>query len=328
MILVTGGAGYIGSHVVKLLLDSNFEVLVIDNLSTGFKKAVDNRAIFVEADLGNKEELDKMFIKFNITGVIHFAASAYVGESVLKPQKYYKNNVITTINLLEAMLSHKVEKIIFSSSCAVYGNPTGQVIIETEKNNPINPYGHTKLICEKILENYSRAYNLTYINLRYFNVAGGHPTGVIGEYHNPETHLIPRVLEHLLGKYKDIRIFGNDYPTKDGTCIRDYIHVMDLAEAHKLALVALLKNHTINEVFNLGIGKGYSVKEVISKCEEVSGIKANIRYENRRIGDPAMLVASADKAKNELGWVPKYDINHMVSSAWKWHQNNPNGYTT
>lgn len=319
MILVIGGAGYIGSHLVKELVVSK-EVVVLDNLSTGHRSAIDNRAIFFEGDLGNHKVLEEIFTKYSIDAVMHFAANSLVGESVIDPLKYYRNNVASTLTLLEVMLKHNVKKFIFSSTAATYGIPNVDIITENTVTNPINPYGQSKLIIEHILDDFSKAYDLNYVVFRYFNAAGAYETAEIGEKHDPETHLIPLVLQHLLGKREQIAIFGSDYDTPDGTCIRDYIHVTDLAQAHILGLEALLDTKVATVTYNLGNGLGFSVKEVIETCEKVTGIKANVVLSDRRDGDPARLVASSEKVFNQLGWKAKYQLEDIISSAWKWHQ--------
>ena len=273
MILVVGGAGYIGSHLVKELVEKE-EVVVLDNLSTGHREAIDSRAIFVKGDLGNEEDLQMIFSSYPIKAVMHFAANSLVGESVIDPMKYYENNVASTLTLLKVMMKNDVKKFIFSSTAATYGLPNVEIIDETSPTLPINPYGRSKLMIEHMLADFAKAYGLQYVVLRYFNAAGAHESAVIGESHNPETHLIPIVLQHLLGQRDKVSIFGSDYDTEDGTCIRDYIHVTDLASAHILALEALLTGKKLAEVYNLGNGLGYSVKEVIETCEKVTGVKA------------------------------------------------------
>ncbi|OAS88191.1 MULTISPECIES: UDP-glucose 4-epimerase GalE [Metabacillus] len=319
MILVVGGAGYIGSHLVKELIKTK-EVVVLDNLSTGHRLSVDKRAVFVEGDLGNLEVLEEVFTKYSIEAVMHFAAYSLVGESVTVPLKYYQNNVASTLTLLEAMVKHNVKKFIFSSTAATYGIPSVEVITEDTKTNPINPYGHSKLMIEQILSDFADAYGLKYVTFRYFNAAGAHETAEVGEKHNPETHLIPLVLQHLLGRREQVAIFGTDYNTPDGTCIRDYIHVTDLANAHILGLEALLEGKVSTATYNLGNSLGFSVKEIIETCEKVTGIKANIVLSDRREGDPAQLVASAEKIFNELGWKAKYQLEEIIQSALNWHK--------
>lgn len=318
-ILVMGGAGYIGSHTVKHLLDNGYQVVVADNLIYGHRAAVDARAEFIHADLLDPYSLEQVFNKFSISAVIHFAAFAYVGESVQEPQKYYFNNVQGTLNLLRAMLSHGVKDIVFSSTCATYGEPVYTPIDEKHPQNPINPYGRTKLMIEQIFADYERAYGLRHISLRYFNAAGASADGSIGESHNPETHLIPLVLKAIKGECKAISIFGTDYDTPDGTCIRDYIHVEDLALAHRLA-VEKLKDYS--GCINLGTGIGSSVKEIIAAAEQVSGKKCPVEYGPRRAGDPAKLFADNQKAKTILGWNPQYThIQDILRTAWNWEVN-------
>ncbi|PLR67931.1 UDP-glucose 4-epimerase GalE [Bacillus sp. UMB0893] len=319
MILVIGGAGYIGSHVVKELLKTK-EVVVLDNLSTGHRWAVDERAVFVEGDLGNTEDLESLFSTYSIDAVMHFAASSLVGESVINPMKYYMNNVSSTLTLLNTMLEFNINKFIFSSTAATYGIPDVDIITEDTLTNPINPYGQSKLMVEQILADLAKAVGLNYVVLRYFNAAGAFETGEIGEEHDPETHLIPIILQHLLGQREQIAIFGSDYNTEDGTCIRDYIHVTDLANAHILALEALLGGTKNTATYNLGNGLGYSVKEVVEMCEKVTGKKAYVVMSERRAGDPARLVASSDKIYNEQGWKAEYSLEKIISTAWNWHQ--------
>lgn len=319
MILVMGGAGYIGSHTVRHLLDKGYEVVVADNLIYGHREAVDNRAKFVYADLLNPYSLDELFANNSIEAVIHFAAFAYVGESVNNPEKYYYNNVIGTINLLHAMLKHNVKKIVFSSTCATYGEPQYTPIDERHPQNPINPYGRTKLMIEQIFADYERADGLRHIALRYFNAAGCSADGKIGESHNPETHIIPLVLQAIKGERENIKVFGTDYDTPDGTCVRDYIHVEDLAQAHRLAVEKL---DEYSGCINLGTGVGTSVKEIIAAAEEVSGKKCPTEYAARRAGDPARLYADNTKAKTILGWQPQYlDIKDIIKTAWNWELN-------
>jgi UDP-glucose 4-epimerase len=326
MILVTGGAGYIGSHVVKQLLDQNIEVVVLDNLSTGHRQAVDDRAVFWEGDVKDEHTLEQLFRTYTIKGVIHFAANCLVGESVLQPLKYYENNVSATTILLKVMLRQQIKNLIFSSTCATYGIPDAAIIHEECPTNPVNPYGRSKLMVEQILSDFSKSYDLSFISLRYFNAAGAHSSGRIGECHEHETHLIPNVLLHLLGKQDKVSIFGTDYDTPDGTCIRDYIHVDDLADAHIRALQQLLDGEKMNAVYNLGTGSGFSVKEIMEMCEQITGKKANAVYAARRPGDPERLVASYEKVNRELGWKPQYTLEDIIRTAWKWHLHHPNGY--
>lgn len=318
MILVVGGAGYIGSHFVEELIKEK-EVLVLDNLSTGHRQFVHEQAQFIEGSLGDEQLLHSIFNKYKIDAVVHFAASSLVGESVVNPIKYYENNVSATLILLKTMMSHGVKKFIFSSTAATYGIPNVDIIKEDTPTNPINPYGRSKLMMEWMLQDFAKSYDLDYVILRYFNAAGAHVNGRIGENHSPETHLIPIILEHLLDIRKTISVFGNDYPTEDGTCVRDYIHVTDLANAHLLALHTLLENQVKREVFNLGNGSGYSVMEVIRTCEEITKKHASIVMEERRDGDPATLVASSEKITKMLGWEPAYNLASIVETAWKWH---------
>lgn len=318
-ILVMGGAGYIGSHTVRHLLDNGYEVVVADNLIYGHREAVDERAKFVHADLLDVFSLNSLFDNNKVDAVIHFAAFAYVGESVIKPEKYYYNNVVGTVNLLHAMINHNVKKIVFSSTCATYGEPQYTPIDEKHTQNPINPYGRTKLMIEQIFDDYEHAYELQHIALRYFNAAGCSVDGKIGESHNPETHLIPLVLKAITGERDCIKVFGTDYDTPDGTCIRDYIHVEDLANAHRLAVEKL---GTYNGCINLGTGIGTSVKEIIVAAESVSGKKCPVEYVARRPGDPARLFANNTKAKEVLNWQPKYtNIKDIIRTAWVWELN-------
>ncbi|MFO0847625.1 MAG: UDP-glucose 4-epimerase GalE [Gemmataceae bacterium] len=323
-ILVTGGAGYIGSHTVKRLLARGHTVTVFDNLSMGHKPAVPAELLTV-ADLADVDHLDHTLVVNRVEAVIHFAASAYVGESVTDPAKYYRNNLLNSLNLLERVRRHKIARFVFSSTCATYGVPTAVPITEDEKQSPINPYGNTKLAFEHMLADYAPAYGIGAVALRYFNASGAAPDGSIGEDHTPETHLIPLVLQVALGQRPHVEIFGTDYPTPDGTCVRDYIHVDDLAEAHILAVEKLTPGRLLK--YNVGVGKGFSVREVIRCAEEVTGKKIAVKEGPRRPGDPPALVASSDKVRRELGWEPKYtDLRPIVESAWNWHKNHPNGY--
>lgn len=319
MILVVGGAGYIGSHLVKELVRSH-KVLVLDNLSTGHQEAIDKEAIFIHGELGDQQLLNDIFSTFPIKAVMHFAASSLVGESVLNPQKYYMNNVVATLSLLNAMVKYKVKNFIFSSTAAAYGISNVKLIDEDVPTLPINPYGRSKLMIELILSDYAQAYDLHYVNLRYFNAAGAYPTGEIGESHHPESHLIPIILQHLAGSREKVFIYGDNYDTRDGTCIRDYIHVMDLAAAHIIALESLLNGKNKAATYNLGNGSGYSVKEVINTCEKVTQLKCKVEIAQRRVGDPAILVASAEKIQQELGWKAERDLEAIIASAWKWHK--------
>ncbi|MGG0739556.1 UDP-glucose 4-epimerase GalE [Niallia taxi] len=319
MILVVGGAGYIGSHLVKELVEKE-EVIVLDNLATGHQESVDERAVFIKGDLGNAEDLEPIFSKYPIKAVMHFAAFSLVGESVQDPFKYYENNVANTLTLLKTMLKFNVKNFIFSSTAATYGIPEEEIILEKSNTNPINPYGRSKLMVEQILADFHEAYGLNYVVFRYFNAAGAHQSGEIGEKHDPETHLIPIILQHLLGQRESISVFGTDYPTEDGTCIRDYIHVTDLAAAHMKGVEALLDGSKQAETYNLGNGVGYSVKEVIETCENVTGKKANVVLAERRAGDPARLVASSNKIYEDLGWKAERGLESIIQSAWEWHK--------
>lgn len=324
-ILIVGGAGYIGSHTVKYFKEKQEEIIVVDNLQSGFKQSVDVD-YFYNIDIRDKEKLDEVFNKHDIEGVIHFAANSLVGESMQKPYEYYSNNVYGMLCLLGVMKQNNVHKIVFSSTAATYGEPKSIPIYEGDETCPTNTYGETKLAMEKMMKWFDEAYDIRYVSLRYFNAAGAHESGKIGESHNPETHLIPLILQVPLGKRDKIYMFGDDYNTKDGTCVRDYIHVMDLASAHYLALDYLRKDNN-SDVFNLGNGNGYSVREVIEVARKVTGHAIPSDIKERRLGDPATLVASSEKAKSILGWKPKYDsLEKIISDAWCWHKNNPNGY--
>ena len=318
-ILVCGGAGYIGSHINKQLNKEGYETVVFDNLVYGHKEAVKWGELVI-GDLKNINEIEAVFDKYEIDAVFHFAAYAYVGESVIDPEKYYYNNVSNTLNLLNVMKNHGVNKIIFSSTCATYGEPERVPITEDMPQNPINPYGATKLMVERIFKDYNRAYNLQFVVLRYFNAAGADPDAEIGESHDPETHIIPLVLDAASGLRPDIKVFGTDYETEDGSCIRDYIHVYDLATAHLLALHHLEQGKT-SDFFNLGNEKGTSVLEVVESVKRVTGRDFTVTLTDRRPGDPAKLVGASSKAKSILGWKPKYeDIDTIVAHAWKWHE--------
>ncbi|MBG0742643.1 MAG: UDP-glucose 4-epimerase GalE [Cylindrospermopsis raciborskii KL1] len=321
-VLVTGGAGYIGSHAVKALLQDGYHVLILDNLVYGHRDLVEQvlQVELIQGDIQDIPLLNSIFQRYKVEVVMHFSAYAYVGESVTDPAKYYRNNVVGTLSLLEAMLGASIDKFVFSSTCATYGVPQFIPLTEEHPQHPINPYGATKLMVERILSDFDVAYGLKYVSFRYFNAAGADPSGILGEDHNPETHLIPLVLQTALGKRSSISIFGTDYPTPDGTCIRDYIHVTDLANAHILGLEYLLQGGT-STVFNLGNGNGFSVREVIAAGEEVTGNNIPITECDRRPGDPPILIGSSEKAKKILGWQPVYpDIKEIVSHAWNWHQ--------
>jgi len=325
-ILVTGGAGYIGSHTVAELVAQNEEVVVLDSLVTGHRQAVLTDHFYM-GSIDDEDMLNRIFTRHPIEAVIHFAASSLVGESVEDPLKYYANNVGATQKLLAAMVKHGVDKIVFSSTAATYGSPSNVPIQETDSTVPTNPYGETKLAIEKMLKWVGEAHGLRYVSLRYFNAAGAHPKGLIGEDHRPETHLIPIILQVALGQREEILIFGDDYPTADGTCVRDYIHVMDLAAAHGLALKRLREGKE-SRVYNLGNGNGFSVKEVIEVARQVTGHPIPARAFSRRPGDPPVLIASSARAKEELGWRPRYpDLETIVKSAWEWHRKHPHGYS-
>ena len=325
-ILVLGGAGYIGSHAVYELVEAGRDVVVADNLLTGFREAVHPKARFYNIDIRNRSEVDALFEKEKIEGVIHFAACSQVGESMTQPLKYYDNNLSGTTVLLQSMVAHGVDKIVFSSTAATYGEPEQVPIRENDKTEPTNCYGETKLAMEKMMKWTGRAHELRYVALRYFNACGAHASSAIGEAHDPETHLIPLILQVPNGQRAKISIFGDDYPTKDGTCVRDYIHVCDLAQAHVLALDYLMRGGE-SDVFNLGNGVGFTVKEVIDVARKVTGHEIPAEVCPRRAGDPAQLVASSEKAKTVLGWKPQYaDLETIVASAWNWHKSHPHGF--
>ena len=321
MILVTGGAGYIGSHYVQFARERGDEIVVLDNLVYGHREAVPDDVPLVEGDMGDRTLLDSLFRKYPIEAVVHFAAYAYVGESVTAPAKYYNNNTVATLAVLDAMRDHNVACFVFSSTCATYGNPLTMPMDERHPQNPINPYGESKYFVERILRAYDKAYGLRSTALRYFNAAGADPQGRIGESHDPETHLIPLVLQVAAGQREHITLFGTDYDTSDGTCVRDYIHILDLAQAHAKALERM-QNGGASDVYNLGSERGYSVREVIATCEKVTGKSIPVVESDRRAGDPPRLVASAAKAKAELDWKPRYqDLEEIVTTAWRWEQN-------
>lgn len=323
-ILVTGGAGYIGSHTVRYLKEKNEDVIVLDNLQTGYKESVDVEK-FYKLDLRDKE-IDRVFKENEITGVIHFAANSLVGVSVREPYEYYDNNVYGTLCLLKAMMENNVKNIVFSSTAAVYGEPKNVPILESDLTIPTNPYGETKLTMEKMMKWFDNAYGTKYVSLRYFNAAGAHEKGDIGECHNPETHLIPLILQVPLGEREKVSIFGDDYDTPDGTCIRDYIHVWDLADAHYLAYKYMLDGNN-SEIFNLGSGNGFSVKEVVDVARRVTGHEIPAEIADRRPGDPAVLVASSEKIKKTLGWNPqRTNLEEIIQDAWRFHKNHPRGY--
>jgi UDP-glucose 4-epimerase len=324
-VLVAGGAGYIGSHTVIELLDQGEEVVVIDNLRQGHELAVVG-GTFYQGDISDEKVLEQIFTKHDIEAVIHFAANSLVGESVQKPLEYYQNNVIATHTLVKKMIEHDIKKIVFSSTAATYGEPNQVPIQEDDLALPTNPYGETKLAIERLLKWCDQAYGLKSVCLRYFNAAGAHPDGEIGEDHQPESHLIPIILQVALGQREFISVFGEDYDTHDGSCVRDYIHVMDLANAHWLALKKLREGGD-SSIYNLGNGQGFSVKEVIEVARKVTGIEIPAKIAPRRAGDPATLIASADKIKRELDWKPKYqDLQTIIETAWRWHKEHPQGY--
>lgn len=326
-ILVCGGAGYIGSHCVKMLLEEGHNVYVVDNLSTGYEVAIDERASFHQGDIRDFSFLNNFFSNNPVDCVVHFAAYSLVGVSMVEPLQYYNNNVHGTEVLLDAMVKNGVKNIVFSSTAATYGEHTVMPITEEYDTVPTNTYGETKLAMEKMMKWSDVAYGVKYVSLRYFNVAGAYKTGEIGESHNPETHLIPLILQVPLGKRESIAVFGDDYPTKDGTCIRDYIHVEDLVNAHILAIKYLEQGNN-SDVFNLGSGEGYTVLEMIEAAREVTGHPIPAKVSPRRAGDPATLIASSAKAKRVLGWQPKYnDVKSIIESAWKFHSKNPNGFS-
>ena len=326
MILVCGGAGYIGSHMVYDLIDREEEILIIDNLQTGHRGAIHPQATFVEGDIKNRTFMKSVFDKYSIEAVIHFAANSLVGESMTDPLKYYDNNVFGTQILLETMRDAGVDKIVFSSTAATYGEPVRVPIQEDDPTMPTNAYGETKLSMEKMIKWADFAHGIKFVSLRYFNVAGAHETSVIGEDHQPETHLVPLILQVPLGKRAKISIYGDDYDTPDGTCIRDYIHITDLVDAHYRALDRL-RGGGESATYNLGSGEGFSVKEMIDAARKVTGHPIPAEVMSKRAGDPARLIASSIKAKEDLGWAPKYnDVETIIASAWAWHEKHPDGF--
>lgn len=325
-ILVCGGAGYIGSHTVHQLINQNKDVIIIDNLQTGHMSAVNKKAKFYKGDIRDSSFLDKVFSENNIESIIHFAANSLVGESMTKPLLYFNNNVYGMQVLLESMVKHNIKNIVFSSTAAVYGEPKRVPILEDDETNPTNPYGETKLAMEKMMKWCDKAYGIKFVALRYFNVAGALEDGSIGEDHSPETHLIPLILQVPLKKREFITIFGDDYSTPDGSCIRDYIHVIDLADAH-IKAVEYLESGNNSNIFNLGNGIGFSVKEMITAAEESTNEKIKVMLGERRAGDPAQLIASSEKARKILGWTPKYtNVKDIISTAWGWHKSHPDGF--
>lgn len=317
-ILVIGGAGYIGSHMVRMLAKQGYNPVVFDNLSKGHREAVANYP-FELGDLGDKARLTEVFKKYGIEAVMHFAAFAEVGESVKEPSKYYHNNVAKVLDLLDALVENDIQYFVFSSTAATFGEPIRPKIDESHPQNPINPYGNTKLMVEKILADFDTAYGLKATALRYFNASGADDSGEIGESHNPETHLIPIVLQAAAGKRASIKMFGTDYPTPDGTCVRDYVHVNDLARAHILALEKMFKDN-VSERFNLGSGNGFSVAEIVKEAKRITGIDFTVEKAPRRDGDPAVLVADSAKAERILGWKPQYNLTRIIETAWNWEQ--------
>ena len=317
-ILVIGGAGYIGSHMVRMLAKQGYNPVVFDNLSKGHREAVANYP-FELGDLGDKARLTEVFKKYGIEAVMHFAAFAEVGESVKEPSKYYHNNVAKVLDLLDALVENDIKYFVFSSTAATFGEPIRPKIDESHPQNPINPYGNTKLMVEKILADFDTAYNLKATALRYFNASGADDSGEIGESHNPETHLIPIVLQAAAGKRASIKMFGTDYPTPDGTCVRDYVHVNDLARAHILALEKMFKDN-VSERFNLGSGNGFSEPEIVKEAKRITGIDFTVEKAPRRDGDPAVLVADSAKAERILGWKPQYNLTRIIETAWNWEQ--------
>jgi len=325
-ILVCGGAGYIGSHTVYKLIEQGKDVVIIDNLQSGHMEAVHPKAKFYKGDIRDSEILDKIFTENTVESIVHFAANSLVGESMEKPLLYFNNNVYGMQILLESMVKHNIKNIVFSSTAAVYGEPKRIPILEDDETNPTNTYGETKLTMEKMMKWCNKAYGINYVALRYFNVAGSLGDGTIGEDHNPETHLIPLILQVPLKKREFISVYGTDYPTPDGTCIRDYIHVLDLADAHIKAVEYLEAGNGCN-VFNLGNGVGFSVKEMIDAAKEATNEDIKVVLGDRRAGDPAQLIASSEKANKLLGWTPKYtDVKDIIKDAWVFHQTHPNGF--
>jgi len=319
-VLVTGGAGYIGSHFVKILINEGIDCIVVDNLSRGHKEAVSSNVKLEIIDLLDIKEIENVIKRHNVDSVVHFAAFAYVGESVENPAMYYQNNVVGSFNLIKAVVESGIEKFVFSSTCSLYGNPEKVPISEDQATNPINPYAQTKLTIENMLKDFEHAYSLKSVCLRYFNAAGADFSGEIGESHDPEPHLIPIVLNTALGIKEQVLVFGDDYETKDGTCIRDYIHINDLGNAHLRAL-QYLNNGGESSIINLGTGEGNSVKEIIDTAEKITKKTIKKKIVGRRPGDPAVLIADNTKAKRILGWEPKYNLEQTISSAYKWHSN-------
>ncbi len=322
--MVIGGAGYIGSAMARTLVDAGHRLVIFDNLSTGHAHLISKDAVFVQGDLRKFDNILTALEKHPVEAVMHFAAAALVGESVTNPLKYYDNNVVATAQLLKAMQETKVKKLIFSSTCAVFGEPKRVPLLEDDPKSPANPYGQSKLMIETMLGDHTKATDFRFVALRYFNACGAHSSGEIGEMHEPEAHLIPNILKVLTGEKPELQIFGSDYDTPDGTCVRDYVHIEDLADAH-LAALKYLDRGMQSDAFNLGSGDGYSVKDIVNMVEKVTGKKVKIKMCPRRPGDPAKLVACADKAKQILGWTPKRDLETIIKSAWRWEQSRLEG---
>jgi len=319
-VLVVGGAGYIGSHMVRSLIEAGDKVVVFDNLSTGHRAMVPRKVKIIKGDLNKKSDVRAALSHDSYDAVMHFAASSLVGESVENPLKYYRNNVSAFVNLLDSMIEAKVKRLIFSSTAAVFGEPAETPLKEESLKRPTNPYGRSKWMIEQMLQDADAAYGIKHVILRYFNAAGAHSSGELGEDHDPETHLIPNLMRAILGRGKALTVFGTDYPTPDGTCVRDYIHVEDLCEAHRLALKWLMKGKK-SGVFNLGTGTGYSIREIIREAESIAGKKVPVKYGPRRPGDPSILVATSEKAKKIIGWKAKKTLRDILETAWRWHKN-------
>ena len=325
-ILVTGGAGYVGGFAARHLLASGHDVTVLDNLSTGHRESV-NQETLVVGDIGERAILDQVLSRHRSEAVMHFAASAYVGESVRDPRGYYRNNVANTLTLLEAMLDHDVRRLVFSSTCAVYAETEQMPLHEDSAQSPMSPYAFSKGVIERMIADFSRAYGLDYVLLRYFNAAGANPDGSHGEDHRPETHLLPLALQTVLGQREKLDVYGNDYPTPDGTCIRDYVHVEDLAQAHELAIRATSGGDQSHRVFNIGTGSGHSVMDVLRAVERITGKRVPFEVADRRPGDTARLVASSERIRRALGWKPRHEeLDRITATAWEWHRNHPDGY--
>ena len=325
-ILVTGGAGYVGGFATRQLLASDHDVVVLDNLSTGHRACLPQETLVV-GDVGERAVVDPILSQHRIEAVMHFAASAYVGESVRDPRGYYRNNVVNTLSLLEAMLDHDVKRLVFSSTCAVYAETEEMPLNEDSAQAPLSPYAFSKGVIERMIADFSHAYGLDYVLLRYFNAAGASPDGEHGEDHRPETHLLPLALQIVLGKREKLQLYGADYPTPDGTCIRDYVHVEDLAQAHELAIRATSDGDPSHRVFNIGTGSGHSVMDVLRTVERITGKRVPFEVVDRRPGDTARLVASSERIRRALGWKPRYEeLDRITATAWEWHRNHPDGY--